>query len=422
MTTSDDIDQPSCRAWLIFGLCCLFYFYQYILQVSPDALSGYLQHDFAITEHILGRLSAAFFFAYTLVQIPAGMLLDRFGSQRLLTIASLLCTVGALMFAVAPHIYFVTLARLMMGFGSAFAYIGALNLVTQWFATQRFTFLAGILLTIGMMGGMIGETPLVRVIAVFGWRPTMLSLGLAGAVISLLIFLLVRNGPKRQTVKVHSDSPLSALKRVVKKPQLWLVSIFTSIITIPWVVLCSLYGIPFLTTTYGVSETMAGRLISLILLGVGIGSPVWGRISDHSLRRLPPLIVAAIATPLLLLAIIYYPFSHLIGLALLLFAFGFFASANLSAFSIACEINKPSHVATALGFINGFDTLGATIALPLLGLFLDLGWSGSLNHGLRLYSAADYRLVFTGLAVLTAVPIGFLPFIRETYAQNQTEN
>lgn len=406
------------RVWAIFCVCSLFYFYKALLQVSPDAMSTNLKHAFLVSDHRLGLLSAAFFLSCTLMQIPAGILVDRFGSRKLLTFACIIFAISSMLFAMAPYFAVVSLARLFMGLASAFVYIGGLKLIMEWFSSERFGFLNGLFSSIGMLGAIVGEEPLVRLINMISWRYSMFLLGFFGCILAILIFMIVKDkhADNIPVNKATQETLAEKLACIFKNKQLWLVSICASIIVIPYMVICNLYGIPFLATAYAVDPLTAAYMVSLILLGVGIGGFVWGAFSDYTKRRLPSLFIAAIAPPILLAFIIYYPFTHLFLLKTLLFALGFFTSAMLPAFSMACEMNKPVHIATALSVINMVMMLSAAIVLPVLGRLLDR--FSTLSHDIHVYTLLDYKISFSFVMILLVIPLILLCFIKETYTKS----
>lgn len=407
------------HAWLIFILSGLFYAFQFTIQVSPDTLGLSLQKEFAVSEHRLGLLTAAFFLAYTLMQIPAGILIDRLGAHRLLSWAAATCSLGCVLFASAHHIYMGGAARLLMGAGSAFAFIGALKLVANWFPRHNFTLLNGTLMILGMLGGVLGEGPLTRLIATIGWRYSMLSLGGIGFIIAILLALFIKNSPHVQQEKaVNEETRIEkrALTLVTHNKQLWLISLYTGLLSIVPMVFCSLYGIPFLKAAHAISDTIAASLTSLILIGIGIGSPIWGWLSDRSKRRLPTMLIAAIGTPLIFAFILYRVHLPLALLASAMFLLGFCSCATLPAFSMACEISKPSQTATALAFINSFDTIGGMLALPLIGRLLGM-FAHPMNQNIYLNSYSDYRISLSYLLAIICIPLFLLPFIRETHAK-----
>jgi MFS family permease len=397
-----------------------------ILQVSPDVLGPYLMDKFSVSEHRLGFLTAAFYFSYMVMQIPAGILLDRFGPHRMLTLSALICALSSILFSITPYLFLASIARLFMGIGSSFVFIGSLKLIAAWFPKKRFTGMVGLLMTFGMLGGVIGEAPLSRVVEYIGWRESMFLLGFFGIIQTLLVFLLIKDSPSSSSISEQDSSESKKLfcffcekgRELFRNKQLWLVSVYTGILSIAPMMLSSLYGIPFLVAKYDIPETTAARMISLIFIGILIGCPFWGWLTDRMERRLPPMLMAAIFTPLILLILAYFSLS-LVMASILLFALGFFGCASLPAFSIVREINRPEYTGTALGVLNTFDTLGVTIMLPLFGRFLDVFGSGVIHQHAYVYGIVDYQISLTFIVVIMMVSLMLLPFIEETYAKER---
>lgn len=407
------------RAIIIFLLASFFYFYQMILQVSPDVLGPYLMEKFSVTEHRLGMLTSAYFFAYMLMQIPVGILLDRWGAHRMLSLASCLCALGSFLFSIAPHFYIASLSRLLIGVGAAFAYIGGLKLVSNWFPGQRFSLMMGLLSTIGMFGGIIGEAPLAEVIEQIGWRESMFCLGLIGLAISLLMLFFIRETPFSVYSEKQDIPTLSKQQKqeVFHNKQLWFASFYESIISIPPIILTSLYGVPFLKDKYGLDEVTASRIISIVFVGFMVSGPFWGWFSDYIKRRLPPMYAAAIGSPVILFLLIYFSFPLPI-VGLLLFSLGFFSYGSITAFSTIHEITRPQYLGTALGMLNMFDDLGAAFMLPIFGRLLGLFGTPTYSHSTYTYALTDYQHVFMILIAIMIIPIILLRFIKETYAKS----
>ncbi len=422
LQSSDSCQQPSIRAWIVWILSCLFYFYEFLLQVSPSVMGSHLMHDFSVTADGLGILSGVYFISYAGMQIPAGVLLDKLGPHRLLTCSSALCAISSFVFGLTDHLFTAVVARFFIGLGSAFAFIGALKLVANWFPARRFALLTGLIVTLGMLGAIGGEAPLAHVISAIGWRNSMYTLGFLGIILSFAIFTVVKDSPAGKTIpkKTSFKTLGSELLQVLKNKQLWLVALYGGLMYVPTPTLCGLWGVPFLTAGYHIDETAAAGIISLILVGWAIGSPIWGALSDRIGRRLPPMAFGAVMAPLTLLIAIYYPFSHLMMMQIFLFAFGFFSCAFLPSFSIAREINKPEYCATALGFMNMMNMIGVSIAQPLLGRALDALWSGQMSHGIRIYSLNNYIISITLMIIVMMFTLILLPFIKDTYAKQST--
>src|SRR3990167_5433123 len=227
-TNSNKTSTKTYLPWLVWGLGCLFYFYEFLLQVSPGVMSNELMRDFSLTSQTLGILSGIYFYSYTPMQIPGGVLMDRFGPHRLLTLATTVCALGTLAFGMTDSFVTACIARLMIGFGSAFAAVGAMKLAANWFSTQRFAFMTGLTVTIGMLGAIGGEGPLALFVDYFGWRESMEILGFLGFIIALLIFLIAKDAPDHLKINhthLLEEAPLmTSLAKLLKNKQLWLVA------------------------------------------------------------------------------------------------------------------------------------------------------------------------------------------------------
>jgi MFS family permease len=405
------------QAFIIFILASLFYFYQIILQVSPDVLSPYLIAKFSVSEYRAGLLTSAFFFAYMLMQIPVGILIDKWGTRRTISFASVLCALGALLFSIAPYFFVASISRLVMGVGAAFSYIAGLKLISEWFPKKSFSFMMGLLSTIGMFGGILGEAPLARLVEQIGWQESMFFLSLVGLVISGLIFLFIKNAPLSINAPIQQELSDSSKyrKAIFHNKQLWFASFYVAITSIPPIILTSLYGVPFLRDKYNISELNAAQMISFIFIGFMIGGPAWGWFSDFIKRRLPLLYITAITTPLILFLIVYCRVS-IDTVNLLLFSLGFFSYGSIGAFSIVQETNRPQCLGTALGVLNMFDGLGVALMLPIFGRLLNVYGKHVPHKATYVYGLVDYQHAFAIVIAMMIIPIILLKFIKETHA------
>ena len=133
------------QAWFAWTAAAVFFFYAFVLRVSPGVMVGELMAEFQVGGAVFGTLSSLYFYTYAPLQLPAGMLMDRYGARRLITAAVALAALGAAFFAVAPTLETAYLARLLIGFGSGFSFVGALTVSTQLFPPARFAMMAGLL-------------------------------------------------------------------------------------------------------------------------------------------------------------------------------------------------------------------------------------------------------------------------------------
>lgn len=411
--------KPSILPWIMWGLGALFYCYEFCLQVSPSVMTTEIMHDFNVSASKLGNLSAFYLYAYTLMQIPVGILLDRFGPRRLLTLAILCCALGSFMLGTAKVFTIAALGRFLIGVGSSFAPVGCMHLAATLLPLNRFALMTGVMLTIGMAGAVGGEAPLSMMIAKLGWRETLIFFAGIGIILSIVIFAIIRDRIILSQ-SYQSDSKtgfLSGIRGVLRNKQLWIVSIYGGLMYLPTPAFAGLWGVSFLMQSYQLPRTSAAFYVSLIFIGWAIGSPLFGWFSDRICRRRPPMAIGSIGSLICILLILYVTSMPFALMGVLLFLFGFFSSGFLPAFSVAREISPLETNATALGFVNTLNNLGGALAQPFIGLLLDLQWNGAMSNSIRSYSVTDYHLAMITIPVCIAISILIIPFIRETYCK-----
>lgn len=429
MTKPAETIQETRLSWLVWSLGCLFYFYEFLLQVSPGVMEAELGHAFNISAQGFGVLGGVYFYSYAGMQVPAGVLLDKFGPHKLLTGATLICAIATLAFAHTSNFNMALLARFCIGFGSAFAVVGTMKLAANWFPATRFALLTGIMVAIGMSGAIGGEKPLASFIHAVGWRTSFNYLGIAGIILAAAIYFICQDAPnaKQQQQKDISlideiKSVFATLKRIITSLQIWLVALYGGLVFMATPVFCGLWGVPFLQAKFGISKEVAATLTSMIFVGWIIGSPSWGLISDKMGKRKPPMIIGSIFSLFCLSTVLYGPFSNTSLIGALLLLFGFFSAGFLPAFSIIKEISCQKNCATALSFMNMMNMVGVALAQPFIGILLDTFWEKAhpaqaltIEAAKRTYDAAQYTSAISILPAGILIAIFLLPFIKETH-------
>ena len=408
--------------WLMWGLGALFYCFEFFLQVSPSVMVPDLMRSFAVSGEQLGMLASLYFYAYASMQIPAGMLLDRLGARRLLSIAILLCSAGALIFGSSYHFAIACIGRFIIGLGSAFAAVGCMHLAATWLPLRRFALLAGIMMTLGMVGAICGQAPLALVVAHFGWRVTLLLFGVLGVLLSIIIYSVIRDRPFENdfsTPQVNRLSFLSGLLHILKERQSWIIAIYGCLVYGPTSAFGALWGVPFLMSAYRVSRPIAATLVSMIFVGWAVSAPLFGWFSDKIHRRKITMMTASVGGLFCMLFVLYIHHMPLLLLGASLFMFGFFCSGFLPSFSAIREIHPPQYNATALGFMNTLNMIGGAALQPFIGCILDLHWRGKMELGARVYSLGAYHIALMVLPISLLLSLLILPFIKETYCKYQ---
>lgn len=410
------------KPWLVWGLGCLFYFYECLLQVSPSVMSHELMHDFGVTSHMLGILSGIYFYFYAGMQLPCGLMTDYFGPRRLLTIATLICASSTIAFGLTEHFLTACIARLMIGFGSAFAVVGTLKFASNWFPAHRFAFLTGMMVTLGMLGAIFGEAPLAIMIDHFGWRHSMLIMGCVGLVIAVLIFTLTNDHSTQALNQTHNDLKEEGtlgqrLMVLIRNKQLWLVAVYGGLMYTPTPVICGLWGVPFLMQSMHIPKAVAANYISLVFFGWALAGPIWGLLTNHWGRRKPALIIGCLGALITNALFILCPIQNRIAVQVILFLFGVFSSGFLPAFALAKELCDQRYVATTLSFMNMMNMVGIAIVQPAVGFILDNLWNGNMLRGVRVYPISAYHTALAILPIGMLIALLLLPLIKETYCK-----
>lgn len=413
--------------WLVWLPAALLFTYAFFHRVAPSVMIDPLMRDFGVGAAVLGNLSAFYFYAYASLQIPVGMAVDRWGPRRVLTAATTFCALGSLCFALSDTLLWLYLGRLMIGIGSAFGFVGALTLAGRWFAPRRFALVSGLTMMAGMLGGVLGQAPLAIVVDAVGWRAPLLGAAVAGWLLAMGIWAIVRDRPPGAATDVPGDDPgddpgdgspgiAAALKQVLGQRQNWIIALVGAATSAPLLAFAGLWGVAWLMQVQGMTRPEAAATTSALLVGWALGAPLAGHLSDRLARRKPALVAATGGGLICLCVLLYLPGLPNAALPLLFFVTGLFLSAMVVSFAIMREINAGAVTGTALAFINMMVVGAGALFQPLIGALLDLNWDGALVEGARVYSPAAYREAFSVLVIFLIVGLGAAFLVRETRA------
>ncbi|OGV26011.1 MAG: hypothetical protein A3F18_02120 [Legionellales bacterium RIFCSPHIGHO2_12_FULL_37_14] len=414
------------RSWLICFAGMLFYCFNYFLRSSPSFMQSNLIEALHLTATQFGTMISFYYFAYTPMQIPAGMIYDKFGVRFVLFSASLVAVIGLSFFCVAESFLVACLGRFLIGLGSAFAYIGVLKLASIWLPPTRFALAAGMTTAIGMSSAALSQKYLSKLIDIFNYKPILQVAIIIGIIVSLFILYMLRHKPHdkveaRHTASLDAKNIFSILKVMFSNPQMWIVGIIGCVLYLPSVVFLDVYGISYFKIAHNMSSEQAANVSALTFFGWILGGPIMGILSDKMQKRTFPLMLTSAITAVLLYAIFYYPGLTVNQLYVAAFFAGICCGAHPLCFAIGKE-NYPQHLAgTAVAVTNTFIMLGGVIFPPIIGSLLDLHTNGHLSSGLPIYTAHDYTfaLNIVPLGVILGTVLTF--FLKETYGGIQVQ-
>lgn len=417
--------------WLIVSCGMLFYCYNFFLRVSPSVMQSELSQTFNITATQFGELAAFYYYAYTPMQVPAGMIYDKFGVRFVLCVACLIAVFGLMVFIMADNYYMAGLGRFLIGLGSAFAYIGTLKLASIWLPPNRFATVAGLTSALGMTFGALSQKYLTSIIASIGYRHALNSALITGVILSFILLLIVKNNPKNiessQTNAMQNPINMkqltTALRLIFANRQMWLIGIIGCLLYLPSSVFLDLWGIPYLKAVHHLTSEQAVSISSWTFCGWIISGPIIGALSDKIGRRKIPLIATGFFAALLLCIVFYTPNIPPSALNPIFFAIGFCCGAHSLCFALGKESNPIQISGTAVAVTNMLIMAGGAIFQPVVGKLLDyhtISLHGA--DGLPIYTASDYTFALSVIPLGVALGIFLSIFLKETYCETQASD
>jgi len=404
------------RRWFIFLITSANFFLSQFYRASNAVIANDLVVDLALDTRGLGTISAAFFYAFALTQIPISIFLDRIGPRKMMTGLSLLGIAGALIFSYAHSIGPGLVGRTLLGMGMACNLMGTLKLLTVWFGPATFATLSGVIFSIGTLGNMAAATPLVLLVNVMGWRQAFMVIAGVNLLLVLILYVVVRDTPpdkpstSPQELFPDMRRAFSGLALLLKKKEYWIISLASLVSYGVYGAFQTLWAGPYLMEAMGQSVMNAGHLILLMNLGAISGGPVWGVLSDRILKTRKWLVSGGllIVVVMVLLMAGLPGGTRFLALAFLFFSFGFFRATGLLMYVHIKEIMPLEMAGTAMTGINFFTMIGPALFLQGLGIFMQSLYPES-SRGAEAFTASF--LVCAFCSFLVAV---FYLFTRDT--------
>jgi sugar phosphate permease len=367
---------------MVFSVVCLVYFFVYFHRVSTSVIVTDLLEAFHTNATALGLMSSMYFYLYAFEQPLVGYLSDRLGPRRVISYWSMAAAAGCFLFGMSPNIGWASVGRALIGLGVGGVYVPAVKAISLWFRKKEFTTMIGLLMSMGNFGALIATTPLAWTAAVWGWRKTFYLIG--GITLGLAFFtlLLTRDyGHPSEPNQVNSASTLgssigsrSKVGQVLSSAWFWILAIVFFGIYGTFVTLQGLWATPFLMTVLEIERIFASKLNMLIPVGVIIGAPFFGWLTDRSsLNKRNTLIVILTLYSLTWIGIIFF-YSQLgiTGISLMLLLMGIAAGGFISTLWGIVQETAPSDILGLIsGMLNPAPFLGVAAFQVLTGAILD---------------------------------------------------
>ena len=411
-------------AFTVWGLGAAFYLIGFYQRVAPAVITRELMGEFSLGAAALGNLAAFYYYSYVAMQIPAGVLADLWGPRRLLSAGAVIAAVGTLLFALAPGYAVAGLGRLLIGGSVGVAFVAMLKLASHWFAPTRFAMLSGLALACGMIGAVSAGVPQRLLVDAFGWRAVLCASAALTGLLAAAIWLVVRDDPAERgyasyaaAAQNRKTSIVGGIRRSLATRNVWLVFLISGAVAGPTLTFGGLWGVPFLTTHYGLTTAQAATVTSLLLVCWALAAPIVGALSDRLRRRKPLYVLGALVATAGWSAALLVPGLPLSVLVTLLGLTGCASACAMLGFAIAKESVAAGLAGTVGGIVNMGNMLGGMIMPPMVGWMLDRRWSGEFANAVRVYDFGAYRSGFGLMLVWLAAALVLLVLVRETHCR-----
>lgn len=418
--------------WTVYALLVLSYVGVFFHRMAPGAVSADLMQSFQTTGAELGFLAAMYYYIYTAMQIPSGILADTLGPRSVVTVGALVAGLGSILFGLAPDFGLASAGRFLVGLGVSVVFVGLMKSNTIWFSESRYGMISGVTLLLGNLGSIFAAGPLAALLTRMDWRDVFVAAGVFSLLLGLLTAIFVRNRPEDAGLpsirEMEGLAPhparehhwLKELGRVLRCRDAWPGFWFNLGVTGNLFAFAGLWGVPMMRDLYGLDRGDAALYTTAALAGFAVSCLLSGLLSDRIRRRRPVIAGSGLMAVVFWAGLALLPWGPGWSGMLLYGLLGFAAGGFVVTYAAAKEVLPPGVSGMAIALVNTGLFLGAAIMQPAFGWMLDLGWSGALVEGVRQYAWGDYRnglWLSCGLAVVGLIA-GLR--VRETYCRNLT--
>ena len=397
------------KPWLAWSSVALFYAYQYVLRVFPSVVMPEIMSAYDMNAGLFGQFSGIYYIGYGLAHLPLGFWLDRSGPKRVIPLCCGLCVAGLLPLMFAGGSVPPILGRLLIGIGSSGAILGAFKIIRITFPTGLFSRILGITVAVGLIGALYGSKPFYHLVQHYDWQICVLLLMGIGLILAIVMYVIL---PEDKQMSAKEISLRSQIKDLLSNKSVILISLFAGLMVAPLEGFADIWGTEFLMRLYNQSKEAMAFYPSLIFIGMGIGAPMIGTLSDKTKKYFLIIMTAAIIMAGIFVLLLFVPVPQ-IWLPVLLVLIGV-----CSAYQIPAITKATFYVPEKL---VGFTTAFVNMVIMMFGYLYHgaIGVALGQNHeaGAAMYTLEQFKM---GLLVIPiGLTVGFIGFAWLRYTSRQ---
>ncbi|MCL1940808.1 MAG: MFS transporter [Synergistaceae bacterium] len=369
-------------AWSSWGIIAFSYFLACIHRTVVGTASDEICRDFALSRTAFGVMSSMYFYAYMVMQIPAGLLADNIGPRKTVAAGALVGGAATFMFGLASGHAMLFAARFLIGAGMATAFVCLLKIQSQWFPDKMFATLSGFSIFMGNIGNLMGQLPFALLTLHVGWQNSYLMIAVITAMSGAACYFLIRNKPEdaglppvnpQNAARECKIGLIEGVKAVMRERRTYGAIIFYVFNQTAFISFVGAWLVPWLREVHGMSSAAAANFGMLAIIGGMAGSSLSGLISDKLKLRKPAIIAGAVIYTCAWGTMAFWNTGDHFHIGALLFALGLGTGVFPLSMAIVKEVSLPSLTGTAVSVLNTVGFLGMALGTSLLGLIADLG-------------------------------------------------
>lgn len=408
---------PDRLRWVMFAILVAAYIMAFFQRMALAAVATDLMNDLQTREAMMGVLSAAYFYPHALMQMPAGVLADKWGAKRTIGTFFVIAAFGSVLFGMADSMLAASLGRFLVGAGMAMLFVPAMKLFSLWFQGKDFALVTGLFISSGGLGALLATTPLAVVTEWLGWRASFVYAGILTLIIATLAVALIVEKPSAPTATeapapnaLQAGTAWHSLRFLLQQPAIWPLAAWFFFGNGLFFTFAGLWGGPYLEEVHQLRKAEAGSVLAMIAVGIMLGGVLLSTLSNRlfGARRKPLmtfaalLILALFATLQVFATSLSLPALYAVYLLLGIFGNGIVAIG----FTLTKESFPLQLSGTALGLVNVFAWLGVAVLQAATGLLLEGDSSESLQQ--------RYTQLFIALLALSGITLVASALLRES--------
>lgn len=406
-------------AWLMWIIMIMTYMLNTFHAVSMGAIRQNFMQEFQMSDSQYVLLTNAFSYTYMIMQIPAGILLDRLGARKIACIGNSCAAAGGLIFAFASHYAMLFVGRSMIGLGCSVCFLSVLKICSEWFEDKLFCTMSGVTCFVGMIGAMAAQTPLAALNSMMSWRHIFCGIAILTMIVVGMIFLFVKDKPSElglpdicQKQERNNFSVVQAVISVLKNKRTWPPFISYGCFYGSYLLISGLYGTSMIREYYQVDDIKASSLITFAVLGCAVGSVVVDILADYFHSRRFAQFYIGILYMFSWMALGYcMGRTSLTAIYPIMFLLGFLSCAYSVCWSCVKECNHPDYVGISTSIANMGGYLGSILVPTIIGNI----YAAGVKTGGEL---VGYQYIIIGAVIVNMIGIISAWLVKETGGRN----